>query len=210
MGPLDQPNNALRRPAASGFSRLTSFGRLIIVWPSLTDVDPGPQFPSLVRMIVEVPKGSANKYEYDPQLGVFRLDRSLYSPMHFPGDYGFVPGTIAEDGEPLDILCLTSESSFPGCSIDVRPFGMLDMIDASHVDHKILAVPAKDPRFSAISEVEQFFPHIRREVEHFFTIYKELESGGMSMEGWHDHDAALATLRRSRETYLNSTARTPA
>jgi len=142
------PRAARPPQAASGFSRLTSFGRLIIVWPSLADVDPGPQFPAMVRMIVEVPKGSANKYEYDPGLGVFRLDRSLYSPMHFPGDYGFVPGTIAENGEPLDILCLTSESSFPGCSIDVRPVGMLDMIDAGHVDHKILAVPAGDLRRS--------------------------------------------------------------
>jgi inorganic pyrophosphatase len=152
-------------------------------------------------MIVEVPKGSANKYEYDPQLCVFRLDRALYSPMHFPGDYGFVPGTIAEDGEPLDILCLTSHSSFPGCSMEVRPVGMLDMIDAGHVDHKILAVPAGDPRFSAISEVEDVFPHIRREVEHFFTIYKELEEAPTSIESWHGLEEAFDTLRRCRESF---------
>jgi inorganic pyrophosphatase len=126
--------------------------------------------------------------------------------MHFPGDYGFVPGTIAEDGEALDILCLTSQSSFPGCSIEVRPVGMLDMIDAGHIDHKILAVPANDPRFSAIREVADVFPHVRREVEHFFTIYKELESGGMSMEGWRGLEAALATLERSRETYFSAKA----
>ena len=92
--------------------------------------------------------GSTNTYEYDPQLGVFRLDRVLHSPMHFPGDYGLVPGTIAEDGEPLDILCLTSQPSFPGCSIEVRPVGRLDTLDVGQVDHKLVAVPAKEPRFS--------------------------------------------------------------
>jgi inorganic pyrophosphatase len=153
-------------------------------------------------MIVEVPKGSTNKYEYDPQLGVFRLDRALYSPMHFPGDYGFVPGTIAEDGDPLDILCLSSQASFPGCSIEVRPVGLLDMLDAGQVDHKILAVPASDPRFSGIFQLDDVFPHVRREVEHFFTIYKELESTAMSMEGWHGLIEAQATLARSREAYL--------
>ena len=173
------------------------------MWPPLLEVDPGPQFPTLFRMIVEVPKGSINKYEYDAELGVFRLDRSLYSPMHFPGDYGFVPGTIAEDGEPLDVLCLTSQPSFTGCSIEVRPVGMLEMVDAGHVDHKILAVPAKDPRFSAMLLVDDVFPHTRREVEHFFTIYKELEAGAMSMEGWHDLESAIVTLRRSRETFLD-------
>ena len=90
----------------------------------LYDLDPGPETPEVVRMIVEIPKNSANKYEYDGNLGVFRLDRALYSPMHYPGDYGFIPGTLAEDNDPLDVLTLVEEPSFPGCLIEVRPVGL--------------------------------------------------------------------------------------
>src|SRR5581483_11840989 len=92
---------------------------------SLYDLDPGPDCPAIVRMIVEIPKNSTNKYEYDGKLGVFRLDRTLYSPMHYPGDYGFVPGTLAEDGDPLDVLVLVDEPSYPGVLIAVRPLGVL-------------------------------------------------------------------------------------
>jgi Inorganic pyrophosphatase len=95
----------------------------------LYDLDPGADCPEIVRMIVEIPKNSANKYEYDGELGVFRLDRALYSPMHYPGDYGFIPGTLAEDGDPMDVLTLVEEPSFSGCLIAVRPLGMLDMLD---------------------------------------------------------------------------------
>jgi len=177
------------------------------VWPPLLEVDPGPLFPKLFQMIVEVPKGSTNKYEYDAELGVFRLDRVLYSPMHFPGDYGFVPGTIADDGEPLDVLCLTSYPSFTGCCLEVRPVGMLDMRDVAEVDHKILAVPSRDPRFGSVNQVDDLTSHVRREVEHFFTIYKELELAPMSTEGWRGMVEAHATLRRSREAFF---ARDPA
>ena len=91
--------------------------------------DPGEDCPEIVRMIVEIPKNSANKYEYDGKLGVFRLDRALYSPMHYPGDYGFIPGTLAEDDDPLDVLALVDEPSYPGVLIAVRPVGMLEMVD---------------------------------------------------------------------------------
>ena len=97
---------------------------------SLYDLDPGPECPERVRVIVEIPKNSANKYEYDGKLGVFRLDRPLYSPLHYPGDYGFVPGTLADDGDPLDVLVLMSEPSFTGCMIEVRPLGLLALIDS--------------------------------------------------------------------------------
>ncbi len=107
----------------------------------LYDLDPGSDCPEIVRMIVEIPKNSANKYEYDGELGVFRLDRALYSPMHYPGDYGFIPGTLAEDGDPMDVLALVEEPSFSGCLIGVRPLGLLDMLDQEEPDQKILAVP---------------------------------------------------------------------
>src|ERR1700739_3795022 len=97
--------------------------------PMLSDIDPGPDCPRAVRMIVEIPKNSINKYEYDTKLGVFRLDRTLYSPVHYPADYGFIPGTCAEDNDPLDILAMGEEPCTQGCLLEVRPLGLLEMVD---------------------------------------------------------------------------------
>ena len=135
-------------------------------------------------MIVEIPKNSTNKYEYDGELGVFRLDRTLYSPMHYPGDYGFIPGTLAEDGDPLDVLTLVEEPSFAGCMIEVRPVGILNMVDNAEKDQKVVAVPNRNPRYDQVHTLDQLFPHTRREIEHFFTIYKELEGKKTQMQGW--------------------------
>ena len=161
-------------------------------------------------MIVEIPKNSANKYEYDGALGVFRLDRALYSPMHYPGDYGFIPGTLAEDGDPLDVLTLVEEPSFPGCMIAVRPLGLLNMVDQNEPDQKILAVPNRNPRFDQIHTIDQVFPHVLREIEHFFTIYKELEGKRTVMKGWLGPRQARDTIRRSREYYLELKQQAPA
>ena len=135
-------------------------------------------------MIVEIPMGSANKVEYDGEFGIFRLDRSLYSPMHYPGDYGFIPGTLAEDGDPLDVLTLVNEASFTGCLIEVRPIGVLNMVDREEDDQKIIAVPTRNPRYDQIHTMDQVFPHVRRELEHFFSIYKELEGRVATTQGW--------------------------
>lgn len=166
------------------------------------DIDPGPECPELVRMIVEIPLNASNKYEYDGQLGVFRLDRALYSPIHYPGDYGFIPGTLAQDGDPLDVLTLVQEPSYPGIMIDVRPVGVLNMVDQQESDQKIIAVPTGDPRYDEIHTVDQIFPHIRREIEHFFTIYKELEGKTTSMEGWGGPREARKAIQDSRNSYL--------
>jgi inorganic pyrophosphatase len=168
----------------------------------LHDLDPGPGCPEVVRMLVEIPKNSTNKYEYDHELGVFRLDRTLYSPMHYPGDYGFVPGTLALDGDPLDVLVLVDEPSFPGVLIAVRPVGLLDMVDQDEPDQKILAVPDRNPRFDQIRAIDQVFPHNLREIEHFFTIYKELEGKRTDMRGWKGPVEARDLVRTSRERYL--------
>jgi len=168
------------------------------------DIDPGPDCPELVRMIVEIPKNSSNKYEYDGKLGVFRLDRSLYSPMHYPGDYGFIPGTLAEDNDPMDVLVLVQEPSFTGCLIEVRPVGVLNMVDSDEGDQKILAVPTRNPRYDQIHTLDQIFPHVRREVEHFFTIYKELQGAHTRMEGWGGPREARRAIVTSRERYLAS------
>ncbi len=168
----------------------------------LYDIDPGPECPEIVRAIVEIPRNSSNKYEYDGALGVFRLDRALYSPLHYPGDYGFIPGTLAEDGDPLDVLTLVDEPSHPGVLIYVRPVGLLGMMDQSEPDQKILAVPNANPRFNQIRAIEQVFPHNLREIEHFFAIYKELEEKRTEMQGWRGPDEAKEVIRAARKRYL--------
>jgi len=168
----------------------------------LSDIDPGPKCPISVRMIVEIPKNSANKYEYDIALGVFKLDRTLYAPMHYPGDYGFIPGTMAEDGDPIDIVALVDEPSFSGCMMEVRPVGILEMEDNAAIDRKILAVPVRNPRYDLIHGMDDVQPHVRKEIEHFFEIYKELEEKVVKTRGWRDADAAHEAIRSSRERYL--------
>jgi inorganic pyrophosphatase len=153
-------------------------------------------------MIVEIPKNSSNKYEYDPALGVFRLDRALYSPLHYPGDYGFIPGTLAEDDDPLDVLVLVDEPSYPGVLISVRPVGVLEMEDEGEADQKVLAVPNRNPRFDQIHTIDQVFPHKLREIEHFFSIYKELEGKRTLMRGWLGPREAREAVRTCRERYV--------
>jgi inorganic pyrophosphatase len=168
----------------------------------LYDIDPGPDSPEIVRTIIEIPKNSSNKYEYDGTLGVFRLDRALYSPMHYPGDYGFIPGTLAEDGDPLDILVLVNEPSFTGCLMETRPVGILHMVDQTENDEKILAVPNRNPRFESIHTIDQVFPHTRKEIEYFFSIYKELQGVKTEIKGWGDPREARKTIQEARQNYL--------
>ena len=172
---------------------------------SLHNIDPGPESPEVVRMIVEIPKNSVHKIEYSPELGLFRLDRTLYSPMHYPGDYGFVPGTIADDGDPLDVVLLADEATFTGCLLDVRPIGALDMSDEHGRDQKLLAVPDRNPRYESIHTVDQVFPHVRREIEHFFSIYKELEVNKQTeVFGWQGPQEARRLIVAGRERYLKN------
>ena len=153
-------------------------------------------------MIVEIPKGTVNKIEYDAELGIFRLDRPLHSPLHYPGDYGFVPGTLAEDGDPLDVIALMQDPTFTGCLLEVRPLGLLDMVDGDEKDQKILAVPNRSPHFEQIHTVDQVWPHLRREIEHFFNIYKELEGKQTSITGWRGPIDARKLILDSRQAYL--------
>src|SRR6266513_1802764 len=163
---------------------------------------PGERVPEIVNVVVEIPKGSGHKYEYDPELDAICLDRTLYSPMHYPGDYGFIPGTLAEDGDPLDVLALVEEPSFTGCMIEVRPVGILNMVDDEEADQKIVAVPNRNPRYDEVHTMDQIFPHVRREIEHFFTIYKELEAKKTQMRGWGRPMEAREVIVRSRKSYL--------
>jgi inorganic pyrophosphatase len=122
--------------------------------------------------------------------------------MHYPGDYGFIPGTLAADGDPIDVLCLVSEPSFTGCMIEVRPIGLLDMIDSDEGDQKILAVPNHNPRYDQIHTVDQVFPHVRREIEHFFTIYKELEGKNTRIQGWRRPKETREEILKARKRYV--------
>jgi inorganic pyrophosphatase len=173
---------------------------------SLVDVDPGPRCPDIVRMVVEIPKKSANKYEYDKELLVFRLDRPLYSPMHYPGDYGFIPGTLSEDGDPLDVLTLVEEPTFSGCLLEIRPIGLLRMIDQGEPDRKIMAVCDRDPVFAEVSDIEQIFPHVRDEIAHFFAMYKDLEGKKTEVKGWSGPKEARRDISDSRARYLAARA----
>jgi inorganic pyrophosphatase len=169
----------------------------------LYDIDPGPDCPEVVRAIIEIPKNSVNKYEYDGKLGVFRLDRALYSPMHYPGDYGFIPGTLAEDGDPLDVLVLVDEPSFTGCLMEVRPVGILHMVDEKENDQKVLAVPNRNPRFDSIHTIDQVFPHTLKEIEYFFSIYKELQNVKTTIKGWGSPRDVRKMIMEFRGTYLD-------
>ncbi len=148
-----------------------------------------------VEALVEVPKGSRNKYEFDERLRCFRLDRVLYSPLHYPADYGFILNTLAEDGDALDVLIVTYEPTFPGCVVPVRPVGVLDMQDERGRDQKILAVPAVDPRFAEVHDLAGLPRHLLLEIEHFFTVYKTLEEKSTEILGWKGSEEAWRLIR---------------
>ncbi|MBV8114685.1 MAG: inorganic diphosphatase [Silvibacterium sp.] len=153
----------------------------------------GDKIPEVVNAVIEIPAEGINKYEYDKQLHVFRLDRNLYSPVHYPGDYGFIPSTLSDDGDPLDVLVLVDAPSFPGCVMQVRPIGLLEMLDQGKLDEKVLAVGKNNPRYTDVWNYSEIYPHMLKEITHFFSIYKDLEGKRVEVHGW--HDAAYARDR---------------
>jgi inorganic pyrophosphatase len=161
----------------------------------------GDSAPEIVTAVVEIPQDSVNKYEYDPNLNVFVLDRVLHSPVHFPGDYGFIPQTRAEDGEPLDILILGDTPVFPGCIYSARPIGLFEMLDQGSCDEKIVAYATANPRFTNIQSYTEVQPHVLLEVAHFFFVYKDLEGKRTKVLGWKDREAAYAVIRSSHERF---------
>jgi inorganic pyrophosphatase len=150
----------------------------------------------IADVVVEVPKGHRNKYEFDQTAGRARLDRTLFTSTHYPGDYGFVEGTLAEDGDPLDVLVLLDEPTFPGCLITVRPVAVFDMSDENGPDEKLLAVPATDPRWDRVQDLADLDHYLLSEISHFFEVYKALEPGkGSLVCGWRDRSAAETELQ---------------
>lgn len=165
------------------------------------DFTSGKRPPEEVTAVIEIPSGSRNKYELDKETGSFRLDRVLYSSVHYPGDYGFIPRTLAEDGDPADILVLIGEPTFPGCCINTRPIGLLRMLDRGEPDAKVLAVPADDPFKHESYEIDDLEPHILKEIAHFFEIYKDLEGKRVQVMGWESRAAAEREILESIQRY---------
>ena len=156
----------------------------------------GDRSPEIFRAVIEIPKDGTSKFEYDKELHVFKLDRNLHSPVHYPGDYGFIPSTLSDDADPLDVLVLVDGPSFPGCVQEVRPIGLLEMLDQGVLDEKVLAVGKNNPRYSNVWNYTDIYPHLLKEITHFFSVYKDLEGKRVEIRGWHD-----AAYARDRVTY---------
>ena len=169
--------------------------------PPWKDLPPGPNAPEQVTAIIEIPRGSRNKYELDKDSGLMKLDRVLYSAVHYPGDYGFIPRTLHEDNDPMDILVRINEPTFPGCQIECRPIGVLRMLDLGEPDDKILAVPATDPFHSEYFDIADLPQHYLKEIEHFFHIYKDLEGKRMQTIGWYKSEEAIKVIAESIARY---------
>ena len=151
--------------------------------------------------IIEIPKGSRNKYEWDHEREVIVLDRFLFSSVVYPTDYGFIPDTLGQDGDPLDVMCCVSEATFPGCMIDVKPIALFRMEDDKGIDDKVLCVPLSDPGWNKMERLEDIPAQLRDEIAHFFSIYKDLERKAVKVDGWYPREEAIREIEASRERF---------
>lgn len=161
-------------------------------------IPPQPK-PGVVNLVIEIPAGSKNKYEFDKELNAFTLDRVLYSSVSYPYDYGFVPNTLGDDGDPIDGLVLMDQPTFPGCIVPARPLGMLIMIDSGDRDEKLLCVPLKDPRYNHVKSLNDIAPHRLEEIAEFFRTYKNLEKKVTEIHGWEGIDAVNTLIANAIE-----------
>ena len=166
----------------------------------------GANAPDVVNSVIEIPAGESNKYEYDKELDIFRLDRNLHSPVHYPGDYGFIPRTLALDGDPLDVLVLVDARTFTGCLVEVRPIGMLEMVDTGKKDEKILGVASNNPRYKEVNDYSEIYQHMLLEISHFFSTYKDLEGKRAIVSGWHDAKKAKEVIMECHQRYQQKAA----
>jgi len=164
-------------------------------------ISAGTDVPNTVNVIVEIPKGSQNKYEFDDNLTYIKLDRVLFSPFHYPGDYGIIPKTLAEDGGFLDALVLVTNPSYPGIVLEVRPIGLLALNDQGTIDDKVLCVPLNDPRFAKVRDIGDLESHYLKEIAHFFMVYKGLEGKSVEVLGWKGVGEAKTTILKAVKLY---------
>ncbi|RTE52889.1 inorganic diphosphatase [Arenibacter aquaticus] len=155
-------------------------------------------------VLIEIPKGSRNKYEYDFDLKKIRYDRMIFSSMMYPADYGFIPETLALDGDPLDVLVLVTEATFPGCVMEVKPIGVFHMTDEKGPDEKVICVPVSDPVWNRISNLDELNPHLIKEIEHFFKVYKDLEKKKVDVGGWGDIQEAKDIVAKCIQRFKDS------
>jgi len=166
------------------------------------DLPVGKNPPEEIFVVVEIPKGSRNKFEFDHDLNVFKLDRVLYSPFYYDwGDYGLIPKTFCEDGDPGDAFVLMERPTFPGCVIEARPIGLLEMVDSGDPDSKIISVPVNDPKYQEVKDIKDLPPHLLKEIEHFFTHYKDLEGKKVEVKSWKGAEEAKKWIKESMELY---------
>lgn len=174
---------------------------------NLKNLPVGKKAPEIVSMVIEVPRGSANKYEYDPDLEVVRLDRVLPTAHFYPGDYGFIPSTLSDDGDPLDGIILSTYPVLPGVLVDVRILGMVDMMDEKGGDAKIIGVVAEDPRWDHIQDLPDLPIAHKQEIQNFFETYKALEAHKgkwVKVSGWKDRSSAVAEVKACIQRFKES------
>lgn len=174
---------------------------------SFASIPIGEKHPEIVNAVVEIPRGSHQKYEYDEHQDEIRLDRILYSPLFYPVDYGFILETRSEDGDHLDVLILVSDPLFPGCLLEIRPIGALDMDDNAGQDWKIIAVAARDPRLMEIRSIDNVDAHLKKEIQHFFEVYKHLENKRVKVRAWHGQDKAYALIKTAYGRFIDEQAK---
>ncbi|OGV89372.1 hypothetical protein A2Z41_00240 [Microgenomates group bacterium RBG_19FT_COMBO_39_10] len=169
----------------------------------ISQLPAGKNPPFEINCVVEIPKGSSNKYEYDEVIKAFKLDRALYEAVFYPAEYGFIPQTFnKQDDDPLDIMVLSTFPTFPGCLVACRPIGVLRLIDSGEEDNKIIAVSANDPRFEEIRELDDLSIHAKKEIKNFFENYAELQTEKkIKIEGWSGKDKAHEIIRKAIEDY---------
>jgi len=165
------------------------------------DVSVGKKQPKIVNAIIEIPKDSTVKYEVDKESGLLKLDRYMYSSMHYPGDYGFIPQTLWEDGDPLDVFVLTHRPSLPGILCEAKVIGVIRMVDQDEKDDKIIAVHANDPRYSQWDSIKDIPKHFLAEIKHFLETYKELEKKTVKVFKILDAEEAYKDIQKGIDLY---------
>lgn len=171
------------------------------------DISAGDNAPEIVNVIIENAKGSKNKYEIDKKTGLLKLDRAMKTSQDFPFDYGFVPRTLWEDGDALDVVVLSTYPLNPGILVEVRPVGVAKMIDSGESDYKIISVPKHDPRWEQVKDLKDVNPYTLKEIKHFFETYKTIEGKKVEIKGYESRKAALQAVKKSQKLYLESLAK---
>ena len=171
------------------------------------DVDPQRITPNDFLAVIEIEKGSKKKYELDKQTGLIILDRILYTSTHYPANYGFIPRTLADDGDPLDVLILCNEPIDPLVLVQCYPIGVITMLDNGKNDEKIIAIPFNDPTYNSYHDISDLPPHIFQEMQHFFSVYKTLENKETVVNEAQGRDVAIEVIQACYDNYLNSFCR---